>query len=471
MQKTKAILKKAILTVFFSCFMLSGAQAAKPLWTFSPQTPTDITVAKGSLAQVAYTVQNQSSSALNLVMKPIAGVSQSGPCQLPAKGSCTLVLNVNGSSLQGDIVGGPVLCQQSTNLQCYQPSSAHILRVHLSGQPPLSPSSQELALSIRDIGALTGNSRTITLTNNGPVAATGIQVSTSGFPIGTTASNNCPTTLAADDTCEVTIMPGSTASLDSSSNACTEGTEPVPGVVSVTTDNAPQTDIDILVLGYGCIYQSGFIFAVDDSMPTNPRIGGKVVSLEDQQPGFPNGIAWDADSNCTTSCTLQTNAWDFNHGDNLASVPGSTNPQNVGTNGPGNTWQISNILNGNNGNTNVPANYAAAVCIDYVGGAHTDWYLPALCDMGTGENCFVGTQQNIMENLSILLGDPDNNPETSCAIGSACLSGFYWSSTEHSDLPRSRAWSQFFSTNDDSGQAGGRKNFLVGVRCIRDLTI
>src|SRR5690606_26943475 len=107
----------------------------KPLWTLVPQTPTDITVAKGASAQVIYTVQNQSFKAKILEMKPIAGINQGTPCQLPPKGSCTLTLNIDGSALQGDVLGGPALCQQGNNLQCYQPSSANILRIHLSEQP------------------------------------------------------------------------------------------------------------------------------------------------------------------------------------------------------------------------------------------------------------------------------------------------------------------------------------------------
>jgi hypothetical protein len=549
-RKKRHFFRNIILTAFFSCLMLPSVQASKPLWTFVPQTPTDITVVKGSGAQVIYTVNNQSSRPKTLVMKLIAGISQSAPCQLPAKGSCTLTLNVNGATLQGDVVGGPVLCQQGNDLQCYQPSSTNILRIRLIEQPPvqqftvtpsagangsispttaqvvnagssltftakpntgfgvnqwlldgnvvqtggttfqlnniqanhaiqvtfgqttLSPSAQVMALSIADTGtnaALTGNPRTVSIANNGTEAATGVHVGTSGFPNGTTASDNCPATLAAGASCEITIMPGSVASSDNSNNACTTGTVPEPAVVSVTASNAPQVDIDVLVLGYGCIYQSGFIFAVDDSISANPRIGGKVVSLEDQKPRAPDGIVWDADTHCTP-CMQQTNAWDFNYGDNLASVPGSTNPSGGGTDGPGNTWLISDILNGHNGNTNNPANYAAGVCISYAGGGHTDWYLPAICDMGIGGNCPSGQQQNIVENLSILLSDLFNNPDTSCSIGSNCLAGNYWSSTEYSFDPQNGAWGLFFAAGGGN-QFIGTKNFPTGVRCVRALTI
>lgn len=548
--KNKCILNK-ILVVLLSCLVWIPSQAAKPVWTFVPQTPTDITVASGDSAQVIYTVNNQSIKPKTLLMQPIAGVSQGSPCELAPKGSCTLNLNITGSALQNDVIGGPVLCERGSDLQCYQPSLPNILRIRLIEPPPvmqftltpsagnngsiapsspqvvnagssfeftaspdagfvvsqwlvnnvvvqnggasfqlnniqedfdvhvtfaqatLSPSTQSLVLSVNDLNtnmALTGNPRTVTITNNGPTDATGVDVSASGLPNNTTQSNNCPATLAASATCEVTITPANTASLDAGNNACTTGTEPVPGIVSVTADNAAQTDIDILVLGYGCIYQDGYVFAVDDSVPANPRIGGKVVALVDQFPRFPDGIVWDADPACTTvPCTQSTGAWDFNFGENLENVLGSSNPNNTGTNGPGNTWLISDVLNGNNGNTNNPPNYAAGVCISYNGGGHSDWYLPALCDMGTGE-CPVGAQQNIADNLSILIGDVNNNPDTSCSIGSNCLAGIYWSSTEFSINPDISAWGQFF-TIGGGAQDPSNKSFADGVRCVRALTI
>ena len=90
--------KTAILRI--CSFLLIGTSgfAAKPLWLFTPQTATEITILKGSTAQVVYTVQNQSLQAKTLFIKPIAGISQSTPCVLPAKGSCTLTLNIIGSS-------------------------------------------------------------------------------------------------------------------------------------------------------------------------------------------------------------------------------------------------------------------------------------------------------------------------------------------------------------------------------------
>ncbi|SFL85573.1 hypothetical protein SAMN02746073_2287, partial [Legionella jamestowniensis DSM 19215] len=120
------------ITALFCCLMLLNVQAAKPLWLFDPQTPTSITVAKGHSAQIIYTIYNQSSKPKILSMKRIAGISQTAPCRLPAKGSCTLTLNVNGSTLQGNVIGGPALCQQGNDTQCYQPNWENILRIRLT---------------------------------------------------------------------------------------------------------------------------------------------------------------------------------------------------------------------------------------------------------------------------------------------------------------------------------------------------
>ncbi|KTD11202.1 hypothetical protein Ljam_0623, partial [Legionella jamestowniensis] len=117
------------------------------------------------------------------------------------------------------------------------------------------------------------------------ISANNVQVSTSGFPTGTLiTSNTCMGTLNAGATCDITITPGGTASSNSIANACTSspGTEPVPTVVTVSADNAPSTDINVLVLGYGCIYQGGFLFSVDDSTSNTGSIGGKVAALTDE---------------------------------------------------------------------------------------------------------------------------------------------------------------------------------------------
>ncbi|HAU0815410.1 TPA: DUF1566 domain-containing protein [Legionella pneumophila] len=509
-RKKRHFFRNTILTAFFSCLMLSSVQAAKPLWTFVPQTPTDITVAKGGSAQVVYTVQNQSSKAKTLVMKLIAGISQSAPCNLPAKGSCTLTLNVNGATLQGDVVGGPILCQQGNDLQCYQPSSTNILRIRLIEQPPvqqftvtpsagangsispttaqvvnagssltftatpntgfgvnqwlldgnvvqtggttfqlsniqanhtvgvtfnqttLSPLTQNLALSINSPGAdpaLSGNARIIRIENTGSIPANNVQVSTSGFPAGTLITNNdCTGTLNAGDTCDITITPGGTASPDNSANACTTspGTEPEPTIVTVSADNAPSTNVNVLVLGYGCIYQGGFLFSVDDSTPNTGSISGKVAALTDEEesPGdffFQWATVFDdtaADS--ITDGFTNTNA--------LASPAGQ-----------------------------YPA---AQACLNKSSQGFTDWFMPAICELGR----FV--------DLGSDAGCGNTNPNLYTTLHTNNLGGFandfYWSSSEFSDDPTDNAWLQDFVYGVQGG--GFKDSDLRRVRCVRAFT-
>ena len=245
---------------------------------------------------------------------------------------------------------------------------------------------------------------------------------------------------------------------------------------------------DVVVLGYGCQYQGGFLYSVEDmyaNAPITGSIGGKVASTIDQAPPListgpqTGSMVWDADPACATYpylCTLQTNAWDFYIGSDLASVIGSTNPGGTRTNGPGNTYQISSVLNGNNTDTNgPPANYAAGVCVSYTGENYTDWYLPAICEIGpdsNGSGCTLGTQ-NMVDNLSFLLGDwSATTPSASCSPPSTtdCLAGIYWSSTEISGAPQLGAWGQYFASSG-SGQYGFGKGYRRGVRCSRALTI
>ncbi len=497
--------KNTILIAFFSCLMLSGAQAAKPLWTFLPQTPTDITVVKGGSAQqIIYTVQNQSSRPKILVMKPIAGVTQSTLCHLQANGNCMLTLNINASVLQGDVLGGPVLCPQGNDLECYQPSSANILHIRLIEPPPiqkftvtplasangsitpttpqivnkassltftanpntgfgvnqwlldgnvvqnggttyqlnniqanhtvevtfsqttLSPLTQNLALSINDPGsdpALIGNLRHIRIENTGSVPANNVEVSTSGLPTGTLiTSNTCTGTLNAGDVCDIIITPGINASLDAGNNACTTtpGTEPVPTRVTVSADNAPSTDINVLLLGYGCIYQGGFLFSVDDSTPNTGSIGGKVAALTDESGG--GFYDW-------------STIYDDTAADSI-------------TDGLSNTNALATPL----------GQYPAAQsCLNKNDQGFIDWYLPAICElgryMGSGTDAGCGnTNPNMYSGLQI------NN-----------LGGFsggnYWGSSEFSGSPTVAAWSQTFIDGSQSPLA--KDSMFIQVRCIR----
>ncbi|MFU8832246.1 MAG: midcut-by-XrtH protein [Wenzhouxiangella sp.] len=290
--------------------------------------------------------------------------------------------------------------------------------------PPLS-SINSLALAVDAPGEdppLPGNARQIVFTNTVSGAVVGLQVSVSGLPAGTIISNNtCVGTLAAGASCTVTITPGASASHDVSANACTgaPGTEPVPGIVSLHSHNAPPSDVNVLVLGYGCIYEGGYLFAVDDSTPAFGSIGGKVAALSDE-----NSAQW-------ATSLAETNA------DSLYDGPAN-----------------SAVLGAD------PGDYPAAqACLNQSAAGYTDWYLPAICELGR----FVG--------LGTDAGCGNNSPNLYTTLHLGGRGGFgndlYWSSTESSADPVSSGWIQSF---DVGIQATANKTGLYRVRCIRQFS-
>ena len=503
--------KTAILRI--CSFLLIGTSgfAAKPLWLFTPQTATEITILKGSTAQVVYTVQNQSLQAKTLFIKPIAGISQSTPCVLPAKGSCTLTLNIIGSSLSGDVIGGPILCQQGNDLQCYQPGSGNALRIHLTEPPPipqftitpsasangvispatpqvvnigsnltfnatpnagfgvvqwlldgnvvqsggtsyqlsniqanhtvqvvfgqavLSPLTQNLLLSLNSSlpGApasdppLVGNARVIRIVNTGSLPATNINIAPGTFPSGTsiTADTCTGVTLNPGANCDVTITPGANASLDAGNNACTTvaSTSPIASPVTVTSDSATSVNVNVLVLGYGCLYQGGLVFSIDDTTPTTGSVAGKIAALADEQES-PGDFLFQ---------------WSTVH-----NVTGATSI----TDGLTNTLALT-----------TPAGQypAAQACSNQAG----NWYLPSICELG---GRYVGSGSDA--------GCGTSNPNLYNTLSQAGYSSFdtvvgYASSTEQNITD---AWDQFFG---GSGSQNYYDKFAnARVRCIRLIT-
>lgn len=285
----------------------------------------------------------------------------------------------------------------------------------------LSPLTQILAISVRNPGAdpaLPGIARIIRITNTGSLQANNVNVSASGLPAGTSITGNtCNGILNPGATCDITITPGSTASADAANNPCTTapGNVPVPAVVTVSADNAPPTNINVLILGYGCIYQNGFLFAVDDSVPNTVSIGGKIAALADE----PGQYLWSTVQNITGA----TSTTDGFANTNLLATPAGQYP-------------------------------AAQVCLNI------NWYLPAICELGR----YVGFGTDA--------GCGNTNPNLFSTLYSNNLGGFslingnYWSSSETSNAT---AWSQnfIFSVQENSTT---KTNNHFQVRCIRALT-
>lgn len=607
----KNCLRNLILVGAAGLVLINTAQAGTPVWTFAQVSgyPSSVTVSTTGTATIKYTVTNQSHKSHTLGIKPIQGIMSSG-CTSPLvyHQSCTLTLLVNGSGLKGDVLGGPVLCNQYNPNQCYQPSQANSLNIRLTQAPPvqqytvtssagtngsvspsgaqtvnsgatltftatpdtgygvnqwlvdgtlaqtggttyqlanittnhtvnvsfgtvtLNPSVSTLALSINcqlssscttiQNAALTGNPRQISIQNTGSVSATNVSVNASALPSGTTiTSNTCSTTLNAGDSCIITLTPGSIASSDSNNTACTSGTQPIASTVMVTADGGLSSQVNTYVLGYGCQYQGGFLYSVDDSYtdyPATGSIGGKVASLVDQAEPSINSVAqatsiiWSSNGSGGTSSNVSydvipliTEITTANSAYSTAQTAFNSTYSNTGTfpfpassafficngasEGQCNTYNILVLYNTYKTNFGIGGSpyslsagptslteYAAGACKVTIN-TYSDWYLPAICEMdavNTNVTCPSG-MQSMLGSLSFLLGDPNaTTPSTSCVppIGTNCLAGDYWGSTEFAGLPKDYAWFESFNTGGSS-QDYFAKYGLYGVRCSRDLSL
>ena len=86
-----------------------------------------------------------------------------------------------------------------------------------------------------------------------------------------------------------------------------------------------------------------------------------------------------------------------------------------------------------------------------------------------------GKTPNIYNNLTGLIGNANSaSPYTTCPAyttepGTSCIVGQYWSSTEDSVVPVSRAYVDSMTIPANYHQPTNKK-FQLAVRCVRPLT-
>jgi len=304
-----------------------------------------------------------------------------------------------------------------------------------------------------------GLARTITVNNTGSYPAVNFSISYPSWPSGTTASSNCGSSLAASSSCAITITPGSTATSDGTNPCTTTGTAPVAQTITISADNASSVSSTAVILGYGCIMQGGYIYAFDDTTSASTSVGGKVATTSDQS----SGIIWSSNGSGGTSNIAI-------YGISQTSTSSSPNPSSGQVAGQtacnGNidgTCDTNNIyVYYQNNATNAPISntlYATGLCKQTIS-TYSDWYLPAICEVGYGANASCGVSGTpTLQNMQSDLVDTLN-----------LLSGFYWSSTEFAVNPTSRAWFQNFASGGSS-QSFNFKNGIFAVRCSRALTL
>lgn len=430
--------------IVFLISIIAHLSYAKPVFRITADS-TSIKLSKTGNTTINFTVVNASGKSLKITNTSISGFDSDilratithNQCKkrLANNESCTVSSKVSAkgivaaTELELDIcIFNGALCSGMKTAVSIQAGTDSEPPIDPPVEPPVAPTltpvTQNLTLSIQAPGAdpaLVGNPRVIRIVNNGTSAVNNVQVNSTPLPLGTSISNDqCTGTLGPKKSCDITITPGMNASLDAGSNTCTTapGSEPLASTVTISSSNVASTSINVLVLGYGCIFQGGYLFAVDDTTPNTESIAGKVAALTEAP------FAW--------------------------AIAASNTGADSTTDGLSNT----NVLSG------PPGQFPGAQnCLSLTNAGFTDWYMPAICELAR----FVGSGTDS--------GCGNNNPNLYSTLFLNGLGNFlafdYWSSTEFNNVAAS-AWVHAFN----SGFQGGLTKtaaFRI-VRCIRALT-
>lgn len=337
---------------------------------------------------------------------------------------------------------------------------------------PLTSSIDKLALSVKLYGALTGNPRQILITNTSPNLVTHLKVSSADLPKGTTiSSSTCENDLAANASCTIVVSPGALPSVDEKGEWCTKGRQAGASTITITADDSQPLVVEVFVLNYGCIYQSGYIYAIDDSYehyPISGSVGGKVTALENQSEGSAFGNPWSTDKH-----------GDYDNGVSIWGIGETSTSEkpvpNADSIQPAQKVEgqsdcegkLDGVCNASNivayySALKIPTkHYAAGLCNQYHEGGYHDWYLPAICELGPSPQC-IKKVQNMAQNLGVL--------RSSNCTGSHCLNGVYWSSTQMSYVAKTYAWFQVYEARGVSYAQSTVKATPMNVRCSRHIT-
>lgn len=318
----------------------------------------------------------------------------------------------------GGSTNGPLTCASAGAAACTGGGSAVV--------PPVPATTLATSVSTLTLWE-SGTQRTITVTNIGVDTATGVATnmagSSSGFGVFPLSCGD----IAPGGSCVLTVSPGFTAT------AAPGDPAPVPIPLGIAGTNTSTITVFIHVLTYGSVYQSGYVFAVDESTPVNTSIGGKVVQLQDQA-----ATIWSATND---------------------PVPGidETNATNCVGNSEGacNTGKITTVYSATS-----PTTYAAGLCTQTIGG-FSDWYLPAICELGydgttAGSGC--GSSATTIQSMQKTLLDFAN-------LGIFAAATPYWSSTL-SQASVSDAWTHTFSPPAVVQSTMARSTTAL-FRCVR----
>ena len=452
--------------IFFLATSTSYAAAVKFAIVPATSGSNIVQLPLNGMATVTYTVTNNLSTK-TLTVQPIARIIQvttstNNPCQNPfilAHGAtCSLTLPLNGSELPlGTNNFGPTVCIGSSQASCATPAPANALQVTIGA---LSISTPTLILAEQGIFSPTESlSRTLTITNNASYAVSNVNY-TGTLPSGTTIFPSTCGNIEAGGTCLLTISPGATPSTEPSKNP----TSLTPSVLTIQGNSTNALTADIIVLAYNNFYQQGFVFSIDDTTPTSGSVGIKVAASQDNTSRIINrGIVWGGGTGASTVI--------------VGVKLGSTSPCLGSYDGSCNTSAIVKALSVDL----LMSSYAASLCanyqIDSAGNnpcvtdkaCYTDWYLPAICEMGPESSTNIShytnyaANNNMVANLPFLINGC-TDPECFSTLNN------YFSSTEY-DTAGTVAWGQIFPGTAGNSQQGDGKTNNFRVRCARALPL
>jgi len=126
------------------------------------------------------------------------------------------------------ISGGPLLCETDPNgspnpLQCEKPCGNNQLSVKLAPDAAvltISPNSLLLTVTGLTLDSVpSGQPRVITITNTGNAPARNVAIQSLSLPVDASISSTCNlNSLPAGRSCQITITPGATSSLEAWAN-------------------------------------------------------------------------------------------------------------------------------------------------------------------------------------------------------------------------------------------------------------
>jgi hypothetical protein len=297
--------------------------------------------------------------------------------------------------------------------------------------------------------------------------------------------------LPAGQSCTVTITPGTPSSA---------GVAPATNTLNVTASNANSKQVSITTLTYGSLYGGGYVFSIDDTPAGNLSMGEVKVAATTNSS---TGIIWASNGQSGQYSEDFMPFISESSGPTYLAAQGAFNAEYTNAGDPGYEYPAANEFTTCTGNvqgscntdniilyynrfiTNFvvahqptlslgvtnPSYYAVGVCAASTAGNHSDWYLPAICEMGYFANGFDAncgaqsdpTTQNMQSNLI------DFSQSSASVYASLVAANYYWASTVDNSDPGGSAWAQKFDTPGSSSIQGvqDKDDNTYGVRCVR----